>query len=122
MRGETDVRLLKTAARPPREAAGRPGRRERAEGGAYAPPDADLFQTLRALRRAMAEERGVPPYVIFSDASLRDMARERPTTEEAFLRIKGVGQHKLAELGPRFLACIRAHLTSSPEDPLPGPQ
>ncbi len=58
----------------------------------------------------MGGGRGIPPYVIFSDASLRDMARLRPTTEEAFLRIKGVGQHKLAELGPRFLACIRAHV------------
>ena len=38
------------------------------------------------------------------------MARERPTTEDAFLSIKGVGQHKLQELGPRFLACIRQHL------------
>ena len=72
--------------------------------------DGDLFEALRTLRRAMAEERGIPPYLIFSDASLREMARERPTTEEAFLRIKGVGQHKLAELGPRFLACIRDHI------------
>ena len=56
----------------------------------------------------MAEERGIPPYLIFSDASLREMARERPTTEEAFLQVKGVGLRKLQELGPRFLACIRA--------------
>jgi ATP-dependent DNA helicase RecQ len=58
----------------------------------------------------MADERGIPPYLIFGDASLRQMARERPTTEAAFLAIKGVGTRKLAELGPRFLACIRAHV------------
>ncbi len=57
----------------------------------------------------MAEERGIPPYLIFSDASLREMARERPTTEEAFLQVKGVGLRKLQELGPRFLAFIRQY-------------
>jgi ATP-dependent DNA helicase RecQ len=71
--------------------------------------DDELFEALRALRRAMAEERGIPPYLIFSDASLRAMAHERPTTPEAFLQIKGVGLRKLQELGPRFLACIRGH-------------
>jgi ATP-dependent DNA helicase RecQ len=69
----------------------------------------------------MAEERGIPPYLIFSDASLREMARERPTTEEAFLQIKGVGLRKLQELGPRFLACIRAqqvdHADTAPSTP-----
>ncbi len=110
MRGEADVRLFKTVAPPPREAAGRAGRRDKAEGGVYAPPDAALFETLRALRRTMAEERGIPPYLIFSDATLRELARERPTTEAEFLAIKGVGQRKLEELGPRFLACIREYL------------
>jgi ATP-dependent DNA helicase RecQ len=71
--------------------------------------DEELFEALRALRRSMAEERGIPPYLIFSDASLREMARERPTNNEAFLQIKGVGLRKLQELGPRFLACISEH-------------
>ena len=48
-------------------------------------------------------------YLIFSDATLREMARERPVSPEAFLAIKGVGQRKLQELGPRFMACIREH-------------
>jgi ATP-dependent DNA helicase RecQ len=122
MRGEADVRLFKTVAQGPRGGAGRAARRAERAGAPYTAPDGDLFEKLRALRRAMAEERGVPPYVIFSDASLRDMARDRPTTEAAFLRIKGVGQHKLAELGPRFLACIRAHLAASPEDPSRSPK
>ncbi len=64
----------------------------------------------------MAEERGIPPYLIFNDASLREMARERPTTEEAFLQVKGVGLRKLRKLGPRFLACIREYRAASERD------
>ena len=104
LRGEAAAALLRTIARPaPR--APRPAATTAPAGGTS---DEDLFETLRALRRTMAEERGIPPYLIFSDASLREMARERPTTAEAFLQIKGVGLRKLQELGPRFLACIRA--------------
>jgi ATP-dependent DNA helicase RecQ len=69
--------------------------------------DRVLFEALRALRRRIADERGVPPYLVFSDASLRDMARLRPRTAEAFLEIKGVGEWKAAEFGQRFLAAIR---------------
>ncbi|MBI3084834.1 MAG: HRDC domain-containing protein, partial [candidate division NC10 bacterium] len=83
--------------------------------------DEDLFETLRALRRTMAEERGIPPYLIFSDATLRELARERPATEEAFLQIKGVGLRKLQELGPRFLACIRKYGDGSAGDTSPVP-
>jgi ATP-dependent DNA helicase RecQ len=66
-----------------------------------------LFEALRGLRRTLAEERGVPPYVIFSDASLRDMARLRPTTLEQFREVKGVGEWKLQTFGERFVAAIR---------------
>jgi ATP-dependent DNA helicase RecQ len=104
LRGEEEVALHRTVSRPPR--APRHAPQPVADGGTT---DQDLFETLRALRRAMAEERGIPPYLIFSDASLREMAHLRPTTEEAFLEVKGVGQRKLQELGPRFLSCIRAH-------------
>jgi ATP-dependent DNA helicase RecQ len=83
--------------------------------------DEDLFETLRALRRTMAEERGIPPYLIFSDATLRELARERPTTEEAFLQIKGVGLRKLQELGPRFLAGIREYGAGAAGDTSPVP-
>jgi len=102
LRGEDAVTLLRTVA--PRA----PGPRPDPSPGSGAPEEA-LFQALRALRRTMAEERGIPPYLIFSDASLRAMARARPTSEQAFLAVKGVGQRKLQELGPRFLACIRQH-------------
>jgi ATP-dependent DNA helicase RecQ len=70
--------------------------------------DRVLFEALRGLRRRVADERRVPPYLIFSDASLRDMARLRPRTAAAFLEVKGVGEWKAAEFGERFLAAIRS--------------
>lgn len=104
MGGEEGVTLTKTIARPAKPSRPAPSVAPSAAGGVT---DEGLFEALRALRRTMAEERGVPHYLIFSDASLREMARERPTTREEFLQIKGVGLRKLQELGPRFLACIR---------------
>ncbi len=71
--------------------------------------DRGLFESLRALRREVAEERGVPAYVIFGDATLRDLARVRPGSEATFLNVRGVGERKLAELGPRFLSHISAY-------------
>jgi ATP-dependent DNA helicase RecQ len=76
-------------------------------GGDPGPHDAVLFEALRGLRRAIAEERGVPPYLVFSDASLRDMARLRPRTREMLLEVKGVGAWKCETFGDRFLALIR---------------
>ena len=108
LRGEESVPLLRTVARVTRKALSRLAHLPVPPGPAGT-SDEDLFATLRALRRTMAEERGIPPYLIFNDASLREMARERPTTEETFLQIKGVGLRKLQELGPRFLACIRTY-------------
>jgi ATP-dependent DNA helicase RecQ len=113
LRGEEAVSLLRTVARPRREKPSRPALPAVPAGVNRGATDEDLFETLRVLRRAMAEERGIPPYLIFSDASLREMARERPATKESFLQIKGVGLRKLQELGPRFLACIREHGTRS---------
>lgn len=120
LRGEDAVPLLRTVARSPRGGPSRPPRRA-VPPGLDRTSDGDLFETLRALRRTMAEERGIPPYLIFSDASLREMARERPTTEEAFLQVKGVGLRKLQELGPRFLACIRTFEDGSTRDTSPVP-
>jgi ATP-dependent DNA helicase RecQ len=116
LRGEEGVTLLRTAA-PARALRPRPPASAPSPGGGTT--DEELFQALRTLRRAMAEERGIPSYLIFSDASLRQMARERPTSDEAFLQIKGVGLRKLAELGPRFLARIREHAVASDAEPPP---
>jgi len=71
--------------------------------------DQPLFEALRALRRHLAEAQGVPPYVIFHDASLEEMARVRPADSLELAQINGVGESKLARYGERFLACIADH-------------
>jgi ATP-dependent DNA helicase RecQ len=71
--------------------------------------DGGLFEALRALRRELADERGVPAYVLFSDATLRDMARARPGSATALLHVRGVGERKLADLGERFLEEISSY-------------
>ena len=73
-----------------------------------------LFARLRALRRHLADERGVPAYIIFSDVSLREMARKYPTTSTEFRRIPGVGEQKLKEFAEPFLDEIKGHLASRP--------
>jgi superfamily II DNA helicase RecQ len=74
-------------------------------------PDQGRQRDLVALldRAPLAAERGVPPYLIFSDASLREMARLRPTSEAAFLQVKGVGEWKREAFGERFLDLLRKH-------------
>ena len=67
-------------------------------------PDADeLFERLRVLRKEIADRQGVPPYVVFSDATLRGMVRRRPKTAEELLEVSGVGQVKLERYGRAFL-------------------
>jgi len=73
---------------------------------AVAESDQELFEALRVLRREIAEQIGKPPYVVFGDKSLIDMATKRPRTPEEFLEINGVGQHKLEKYGENFLAVI----------------
>lgn len=68
--------------------------------------DQGLFDSLRELRRDEAVERGVPAYIVFGDATLRDMARQRPTTIEKLLNIHGVGQKKAADFGQQFVEHI----------------
>lgn len=65
-----------------------------------------LFLELRAIRRRLAEEEGVPPYVIFSDATLHDMVEQRPTTEAGLLHVRGVGRVKAERYGRAFLQVI----------------
>lgn len=73
----------------------------------------ELFESLRALRKKIASEQGVPPYYIFSDASLAEMCRELPTSPYDFLKIKGVGQKKLEAYGEKFLKVIFEYVQSS---------
>lgn len=72
--------------------------------------DEGLFEKLRQLRRRIADERGVPPYIVFSDVSLRQMARYYPTDASAFSDINGVGNKKLDEFGQVFMNEISTHL------------
>ncbi len=76
--------------------------------------DTDLFEKLRALRRTVAREQGVPAYVVFTDRSLIEMAATQPQTDDAFLAVHGVGRSKLERYGERFMAEIRAHLEGTP--------
>lgn len=83
--------------------------------GSYIPDDDEesLFQKLRELRRTIAQEIGKPPYIVFSDKTLRDMARIKPVTNAQFLAVNGVGQHKLDLYGQRFMQTIASFNTGS---------
>ncbi len=76
------------------------------------PCDEALFHTLRALRKTIADEKSVPPYVIFGDLPLRHMARRYPQSKADFLNIPGVGSQKLDDYGSLFMAEIKTHLAS----------
>jgi ATP-dependent DNA helicase RecQ len=76
--------------------------------------DESLFEQLRRLRKRLADDRAVPPYIVFSDVALRQMARDYPASEAEFARISGVGQKKMAEYGTIFLTEIAAFLTTNP--------
>ena len=69
-------------------------------------PDGALFERLRQLRKQLADEAGLPPYVIFHDSTLRELAARRPATLEDFARIPGVGQSKLDRYAPAFMEVI----------------
>ncbi len=103
LRGERKV-LIAESIRPPRK-----GKRGTSPhmSGTHA-PDADLFENLRVLRKRLADENGVPPYVIFHDATLREMATRKPATLAEFAMIAGVGQTKLEKYGELFLAVVRS--------------
>ena len=103
LRGEEEVRILV----PPR----RDRKRRNARNGADANPVGDpLFDALRACRRELAQEAGVPPYVIFHDSTLREMAEQRPATIGEMSHVSGIGQKKLDAYGDAFLAAIRPFL------------
>lgn len=104
MKGEVPVLI----AEPPVKRTQREGGRSGRGGGAAANPVGDpLFDALRAMRRELAAEAGLPPYVIFHDAVLRAMASERPATRSDLGTIPGVGAKKLEAWGDAFLSVIR---------------
>ncbi|MDX3898994.1 MAG: DNA helicase RecQ [Sphingobium sp.] len=99
LRGEEEVRIVL----PPRRERRRSGRAGQADN----PVGDPLFDALRACRRELAQEAGVPPYVIFHDSTLREMAEQRPSSIRELGGISGVGQKKLDAYGDAFLAAIR---------------
>ena len=96
------TKQIEIAEKPPRHRAG------------AIESDEALFDRLRALRRQLADERGVPAYIIFSDVSLREMARKYPTNSTEFRRIPGVGEQKLKDFGEVFWSEIKNHLAANP--------
>jgi ATP-dependent DNA helicase RecQ len=93
LKGEVTPRLLQPARKPERQRAAKVST-ESWEG-----VDKGLFEALRTLRASLARDRGVPAYVVFGDAALRDMARRRPSTLDHFLDVKGVGEVKREQYG-----------------------
>ncbi|NNJ65668.1 MAG: DNA helicase RecQ [Xanthomonadales bacterium] len=109
LRGEETVELARPRIRakaPKKEKL--PAGAVRLEGD-----DVRVFERLRALRKRLAEENGVPPYVVFGDATLIEMSHLRPSSEEELLAINGVGQVKLERYGPAFLG----EISSAAEEP-----
>ena len=101
LKGEDRIRLRQDAAvKPQRKAAPKPAQE-------VAPQDQGLWEKLRDLRRSLAEAAGVPPYVIFHDATLKEMVRLRPSSAEDLLTLHGVGKTKLDRYGGAFLQALQ---------------
>ncbi len=109
LKGETDLRLRQDTFKK------RSGRSSARRGSDRSPAVQDLdphaqelFEKLRSLRRSLAEENGVPPYVIFHDRTLAAMAQHRPTTGEDLLELSGIGLAKKERWGEAFMSVIKA--------------
>jgi ATP-dependent DNA helicase RecQ len=74
-----------------------------------------LFEELRLIRRELAEQEKVPPFVIFSDQTLQDMCIKLPQSKEEMLNVKGVGSHKLGMFGDTFISAIESYLVNNPD-------
>jgi ATP-dependent DNA helicase RecQ len=98
MRGKRTVQLVETKPKKPAKT--------KLEQASWEGVDENLFEALRALRREIAAERGVPAYVILHDATLRELARVRPRTFAELREIRGLGEKKLADFGPRLLQVL----------------
>lgn len=100
LRGEQSLRLAKPRIR---EQVKKKRAKATADMGDY---DAALFEHLRDVRKRLADTQGVPPYIVFGDVTLVQMARDKPLDEDELLSIAGVGQHKLEKYGGAFLEAI----------------
>jgi ATP-dependent DNA helicase RecQ len=110
LRGRTTPRLSRaTVATSGSGGSGGSRRESKVSKESWEGVDRNLFEELRKLRKSKAEERGLPPFVVFSDATLRDFARRRPSTYEALPSVHGVGEKKQAEYGEEFLDTITSY-------------
>jgi ATP-dependent DNA helicase RecQ len=110
LKGEVTPRLLVPAEPKKKES--------RVAAASWERVDRGLFETLRQLRRRLAEARGLPPFVVLGDATLRGLARSRPSTPAGFLAVHGIGEKKAADYGAEFLAAIAKYCEehSLPQD------
>ena len=91
----------------------KPRAMQKSFGGNY---DRKLFAKLRKLRKAIADEENIPPYVVFNDATLIEMAEQMPVSPSEMLSVNGVGMRKLERFGKEFMALIRAHVDGDDEE------
>jgi ATP-dependent DNA helicase RecQ len=98
LKGELVPRLLRPTKRPRKTS--------RAARDSWEGVDTGVFETLREFRRDKAAERGQAPFILFSDATLRDLARHKPTTLEALRGIRGIGDKKLADFGVELIQLL----------------
>ena len=108
IRGEAPLMLA-----VPRVAALIPRVAQKSYGGNY---DRKLFAKLRKLRKAIADEENIPPYVVFNDATLIEMAEQMPLSASEMLSVNGVGTRKLERFGKEFMALIRSHADGDDEE------
>ncbi|MBJ3815927.1 ATP-dependent DNA helicase RecQ [Shimwellia pseudoproteus] len=108
LRGENPLMLA-----VPRVVALKPRVMQKSYGGNY---DRKLFAKLRKLRKAIADEENIPPYVVFNDASLIEMAEQMPVSPGEMLSVNGVGTRKLERFGKPFMTLIRQHVDGDDEE------
>ncbi|MGZ5477531.1 MAG: RecQ family ATP-dependent DNA helicase, partial [Thermoanaerobaculia bacterium] len=106
LRGEENVRLVQIARKQKRK-------KSKSESESWEGVDQDLFELLRTFRRELAASRGVPPYIILGDRSLREVARLRPQTLTELRDVYGIGDKKLVDLGEKILAVVTRSATSA---------
>ncbi len=121
LRGEETLVMAKPRIRvPTKKERLRTARAGRAADLAGMPVDEELFGELRALRKQLADEQNVPAYVVFSDATLAEMAARRPATSSELLEVNGVGTTKLERYGEAFLAVIAERASVGPAPGAPS--
>ena len=107
MKDERTATLLHTPGSKPKAEVR--AKKSKADAVSWEGVDRDLFEALRETRKRLAQERGVPPYLIFGDTTLRELAARRPATLERMHQLYGVGDAKLADFGPRMLETVARH-------------